>query len=181
MTARAGEAFDADRAAAEVEELLAAPVRATGPTAAEGDPATGEWTLSTGAGFRIVPLWEGDPLTGVYAPEWNDAEEAAAARLDSLARVLDTRWGPRRTVPLHGPLLRWQGGSPVEPLFEALFAEDLYGDLSVWGPVGSDGAAPGGRWVALTVGHSDADAPMVLAALVSDRPVVEPEGADGPL
>lgn len=174
MTSRAGEAFDADRAAAEVEGLLAAPVPAAGPTAAEGDPATGEWTVTVGAGFRIVPLWEGDPLTGVYAPEWDDDEEAAAVHLVSVVQALDSRWGPHRAVRLHGPLSRWQGGSPVEPLFEALFAEDLYGDLSVWGPVGS-----GDRWIALTAGRSDGDAPVVLAALVSDRPLTEPEAADG--
>ncbi|MFJ6612022.1 hypothetical protein ACIQPT_17305 [Streptomyces sp. NPDC091289] len=176
MTCRAGEAFDAERAVAEVTGLLAAPVPADGPTAAEGDPATGEWTVTVGAGFRIVPLWEGDPLTGVYAPEWNDAEEAAEAHLAVLARVLGDRWGPHRTVRPHVPLMRWQGGAPVEPLFEALFAEDLYGDLVVWGPV-----AAGGRWIGLTLGHSDGDAPLVLAALVSERPITEPEDGDGPL
>ncbi|MFI1222004.1 MULTISPECIES: hypothetical protein [unclassified Streptomyces] len=171
MTSRAGEAFDADRAAAEVTALLTAPVPATGPTTAEGDPATGEWTVTTGEGFRIVPLWEGDSLTGVYAPEWNDAEEAAEAHLTELAAALDDRWGPHRAIPLHEALMRWQGGSPVEPLIGALFAEDLYGDLVVWGP-----AVSGGRWIALILGHSDGDAPLVLAALVSDRPITEPDG-----
>lgn len=176
MTSRAGEDFDPERALAEVTGLLTAAVPATGPTAAEGDPATGEWTVTVGEGFRIVPLWEGDPLTGVYAPEWNDAEEAAEGHLAVLAGALDDLWGPHRPVRLHVALLRREAGTPVEPLFEALFAEDLYGDLVVWGPV-----APGGRWIALTVGHSDGDAPLVLAALVSDRPVIEPDGGDGPL
>ncbi|MFI1934757.1 hypothetical protein [Streptomyces sp. NPDC020330] len=176
MTCRAGEEFDAERAVAEVTGLLAAPVPATGPTAAEGDPDTGEWTATVGEGFRIVPLWEGDSLTGVYAPEWNDSVEAAGDRLALLAGALDGRWGPHRPVRLHAALLRWEAGAPVEPLYEALFAQDLYGDLEVWGPL-----APGGRWIALTVGHSDGDAPLVLAALVSDRPVVEPEDGDGPL
>ncbi|MYR96362.1 hypothetical protein GTY67_25545 [Streptomyces sp. SID8374] len=176
MTCRAGEAFDVERATAEVAGLLTAPVPSEGPTAAAGDPVTGEWTVTVGEGFRIVPLWEGDPLTGVYAPEWNDAEEAAASHLAELARALDGRWGPHRTVRLDGPLMRRQAGSPVEPLFEALFAEDLYGDLEVWGPVG-----PGGRWIALICGHSDGDAPFVLAALVGDRPLPEPADADWPL
>ncbi len=117
-----------------------------------------------GPGFRIVPLWEGDPLTGVYAPEWNGAEEAAEAQLASLAAELDRLLGPHTTVPLHGPLLRWQGGSAVDPLYEALFDEDLYGDLAVWSP-----EAPAVRRLAVTVGHSDGDAPLVLAALVCDR------------
>ncbi|MFJ2025560.1 hypothetical protein ACIODW_17410 [Streptomyces sp. NPDC087897] len=176
MTSRAGEPFDVERAAAEVTGLLAAPVPAGGPTTAEGDPVTGEWTATAGEGFRIVPLWEGDPLTGVYAPEWNEAEEAAEAHLTGLARVLDGLWGPHRTVRLDGPMMRSQGGSPVEPLFEALFAEDLYGDLEVWDPVD-----PGGRWIALIRGHSDGDAPFVLAALVGDRPIPEPADVDGRL
>ncbi|MEV6477421.1 hypothetical protein [Streptomyces sp. NPDC051657] len=176
MTSRAGEDFDAERAAAEVTELLAAPVPATGPTAAEGDPATGEWTVTVGEGFRIVPLWEGHSLTGVYAPEWNGAVEAAEGHMAVLAGALSDGWGPHRPVRLHGALPRWEAGASVEPLFEALFAEDLYGDLVVWGPV-----APGGRWIALTLGHSDGDAPLVLAALVSDRTITEPDDRDGPL
>ncbi|CAH9413230.1 hypothetical protein SGL43_00228 [Streptomyces globisporus] len=176
MTSRAGEPFDTDRAAAEVAGLLTAPVPADGPTTAEGDPVTEEWTVTAGAGFRIVPLWEGDPLTGVYAPEWNDAEEAAASHVAELARALDARWGPHHRVRLDGPLMRRQGGSPVEPLFEALFSQDLYGDLEVWGPLD-----PGGRWVGLIFGHSDGDAPFVLAALVSDRPIPEPADVDGRL
>ncbi|MGW7091136.1 hypothetical protein [Streptomyces sp. NPDC054874] len=176
MTSRAGEDFDAERAAAEVTGLLAAPVPATGPTAAEGDPVTGEWTVTVGKGFRIVPLWEGPSLTGVYAPEWNGAVEAAEGHLAVLARALGDRWGPHRPVRLHVALLRREAGASVEPLFEALFAEDLYGDLVVWGPL-----APDGRWIALTVGHSDGDAPLVLAALVSDRTITEPADGDSPL
>ncbi|MFD4758038.1 hypothetical protein ACFWOJ_03800 [Streptomyces sp. NPDC058439] len=170
MTSRAGETFAVARALADIEELLAGPVPAAGPAAAEGDPETGEWTATGGEGFRVVPLWEGDPLTGVYAPEWNDAEDAAEAHLAALVGELDRRWGPHRTVPLHVPLLRRQEGTPVEPLFDALFDEDLYGDLSVWGPVGGTE-----RWVGVSVGHSDGDAPLVLAALVSTRPVTAPD------
>ncbi|MFF8917065.1 hypothetical protein ACF08M_28050 [Streptomyces sp. NPDC015032] len=170
MSSRAGEPFTTARALADIEELLAGPVPATGPTAAEGDPETGEWTATGGEGFRVIPLWEGDPLTGVYAPEWNDAEEAAGAHLAALVGELDHRWGPHRAVPLHLPLLRRQEGAPVEPLFGALFDQDLPGELSVWGPVGATG-----RWVGVSVGHSDGDAPLVLAALVSDRPVTAPD------
>ncbi|MFD5643300.1 hypothetical protein ACFWIP_16325, partial [Streptomyces anulatus] len=110
MTSRAGEEFDAERALAEVTGLLAAPVPAAGPTAAEGDPVTGEWTVTVGEGFRIVPLWEGDPLTGVYAPEWNDAEEAAEGRLAELAGALDGLWGPPRPGRRHRGLLRRVAG-----------------------------------------------------------------------
>jgi hypothetical protein len=172
VSSRAGQPFATARALADIEELLAGPVPATGPTGAEGDPGTGEWTATAGEGFRVVPLWEGDPLTGVYAPEWNDAVEAAGAHLAALVGELDRRWGPHRAVPLHLPLLRRQEGAAVEPLFEALFRQDLYGDLSVWGPVGGTD-----RWVGVGVGHSDGDAPLVLAALVSDRPVTAPGDA----
>ncbi|WP_335939565.1 hypothetical protein [Streptomyces sp. PTD5-9] len=170
MSARAGEPFDLARALADVDALLAGPLPTGGPTAAEGDPETGEWTATGGDGFRVVPLWEGDPLTGVYAPEWNDATDAAEAHLAALAGELDRRWGPHRPVPLHVPLLRRQRGDAVEPLFEALFSQDLYGDLTVWGPVGD-----AGRWVGVSVGHSDGDAPLVLAALVAARPVTVPD------
>ncbi|MGW1292074.1 hypothetical protein [Streptomyces sp. NPDC002533] len=173
MTSRAGEPFDLGRALTEIGELLAVPLPPTGLTTALGDPATGEWTATQGPGFRIVPLWEGDPMTGVYAPEWSDAEAAAEARLASLAAELDRRWGPHTEVPLHVPLLRWQGGSAVDPLFEALFGEDLYGDLVVWGPVDT-----AGRRLALTLGRSDGDQPLVMAALVSDRAVAA--GGEGP-
>ncbi|MFF4092884.1 hypothetical protein ACFYYY_03310 [Streptomyces sp. NPDC001834] len=170
MTSRAGAPFTVARALADLEALLTAPLPESGPAVAEGDPETGEWTGTGGDGFRVVPLWEGDPLTGVYGPEWNDAEEAAEAHRDALTRELDHRWGPHHAVPLHGPLLRRQQGEPVDPLFEALFRQDLYGDLVVWGPVGGTG-----RWAGVTVGHSDGDAPLVLAALVSDRPVTAPD------
>jgi hypothetical protein len=175
MTSRVGETFDADRAAAEVDALLTAQVPAEGPTAAAGDPDTGEWTFTVGAGFRIVPLWEGEALTGLYDAEWNEAADIGTANLASLTKALEARWGPHRRIRLDGPLMRWQGGSPVEDLYAALFAEDLYGDLNVWGPVGSTG-----RFVAAIVGHSDGDAPLVLAALVTDHPITQPDGVDGP-
>ncbi|MEU2822847.1 hypothetical protein ABZ763_11350 [Streptomyces bacillaris] len=164
MTSRAGEPFELGRALTEIGRLLTVPLPPTGLTTALGDQATGEWTATQGPGFRVVPLWEGDPLTGVYAPEWNGAEEAAEAQLAFLKAELDRLLGPHTTVPLHGPLLRWQGGSAVDPLYEALFDEDLYGDLAVWSP-----EAPAVRRLAVTVGHSDGDAPLVLAALVCDR------------
>lgn len=168
MTARAGEEFDAARAVADVEALLAGRVPEAGPTVAVGDPATGEWTTTRGEGFRLVPLWEGESLTGVYAPEWNEAVEAADGHLATLVRELDARWGAHRRVAMHVPLFRKQRGEPMPPLFEALLAEDCYGDLTVWGPVGE-----GQRWVAVSAGHSDGDAPVVMVAAVTDRPVAE--------
>ncbi|MFB7913036.1 hypothetical protein [Streptomyces sp. NPDC056061] len=170
MTGRAGETFTTDRALLDIDALLARPLPVAGPTAAESDPETGEWTGTGGDGFRVVPLWEGDALTGVYAAEWNDAEDAAEAHRAALVDILDRRWGPHRAVPLHVPLFRRQEGSPVDPLFDALFDQDLYGDLTVWGPVeGAD------LWVGVSVGHSDGDAPLVLAALVAARPVAAPD------
>lgn len=180
VSARAGETFDVARAVAGVEALLASPLPATGPTAAEGDPATGEWTVTTGEGFRIVPLWEGGSLDGVHGAEWDDAEEEAEAQLASLVKELEGRWGAHHQVAVHVLLLRQddgsdessllrQGGEPVPPLFEALLDEDCYGDLAAWGPVSAQG-----RWIAVSVGRSDGDAPLVMVAVVSDRPIVAP-------
>ncbi|MFI9625664.1 hypothetical protein [Streptomyces sp. NPDC052042] len=171
MTSRAGEPFSTARALADMEALLMAPLPESGPVVPEGDPGTGEWTGTRGAGFRVAPLWEGEPLTGVYGREWTDAEEAAEAHLAAVAEALDHRWGPHRGVPMGAALMRRQDGAPVDPLFGALLDQDLYGDLAVWGPV--DGT---GRWAGLTVGHSDGDAPLVLAAFVSDRPVTAVDG-----
>ncbi|TWD81565.1 hypothetical protein FB561_2681 [Kribbella amoyensis] len=169
MSSRAGETFDAARAGAEVRELLEADVPADGPASADGDPVTGEWTVTTGPGFRIVPLWEGEGLTGVYGNEWTDAADTATGYLEALGKTLETGWGPYRKITIDGALIRWQMDQPVDPLFDALFSVDLYGDLHVWQPRPD-------RWVAATVGHSDGDAPLVLAALVTDRPIPEPEG-----
>lgn len=170
MSSRAGQTFEVEGAAAEVEALLAAQVPDSGPTTAEGDPATGEWTVTTGTGFRIVPLWEGEALTGLYDAEWSDATEGGVEQLNALSKALEQRWGPYRMIQIHGPLLRWQMDEPVEPLFAALFSQDLYGDLHVWGPL------PGGRYVATTIGHSDGDAPLIMAALVTTEPITQPEG-----
>jgi len=167
VTSRAGEAFHTARALADVEALLTAPLPGAGPVVIEDDPETGEWTGTGGPGFRVVPLWEGASRVGLYGPEWNEAEEAAEARLASLTEELDRRWGPHDSVPMHVPLRLYQGGAPVGPLFGALFRQDLYGDLTVWGPVGGTG-----RWVGVTLGAGDGDQPLVMSALVSDRPVV---------
>ncbi|PZT76888.1 MULTISPECIES: hypothetical protein [unclassified Streptomyces] len=134
MTARSGEPFDPARAVADVEALLAAPLPATGPTAAEGDPDTGEWRATTGEGFRIVPLWE-SPDEGDDVDDEDAVEEAAEARLAALVAELETRWGPHHAVAVHVALLLRQEGASVPPLFEALLDEDCYGDLAVWGPL----------------------------------------------
>jgi len=168
LTVRAGEPFDASRAGAEVTELLVADVPAAGPTTAEGDPATGEWTGTTGAGFRIVPLWEGESLTGLYDAAWAAAEGIGTTHLTHLAEVLSAHWGPHHVITLDGPLLSWHQSQPVHPLFEALFRQDLYSELHVW--------HVGTRWIALTVGHSDGDAPLVLAAVVSTEEIQQPPG-----
>ncbi|MEV4973669.1 hypothetical protein [Streptomyces scopuliridis] len=170
MTVRAGEAFETGRAVSDVEALLVAPVPAAGPTTGEGDPVTGEWSTTSGAGFRIVPLWESDDLVGVYAPEWNEAEEAAEAYLARLVAELDRRWGAHRRVSMRVPLFRKLAGEPMPALFQALCDEDCLGDLTVWGPVSA-----GRRWVAVSVNQCDGDAPMIMTAVVSDRPITELE------
>ncbi|MGW2838906.1 hypothetical protein ACWCWD_14025 [Streptomyces sp. NPDC001493] len=170
MSVRAGEPFDTGRAVAEVTALAAGPVPAAGPTLGEGDPVTGEWRATAGAGFRIVPLWESDDLTGVYGSDWTDAEDAARRQLEALVAELDVRWGPHSRVAMHPALFRRQAGLPLPALHAALVGQDCYGDLSVWGPL------PGReRWVGVSVGHSDGDAPLVMVALVSGEPVVEVE------
>ncbi|MFD7117972.1 hypothetical protein ACFWAA_13095 [Streptomyces sp. NPDC059922] len=172
MTARAGEAFETGRAVSDVEALLVAPVPTAGPTPdateVEGDPSTGEWTATSGAGFRIVPLWESGDLVGVYGPGWDEAEEAAEEHLACLVAELDRRWGAHRRVSMRVPLFRKQAGAPMPALFQALCDADCFGDLTVWGPLSA-----GRRWIAVSVNQSDGDAPMIMTAAVSDRPVTE--------
>jgi hypothetical protein len=175
VTARAGETFGTGRAVSDVEALLAEPVPVSGPTVDEGEPVSGEWTVTRGEGFLIIPLWESGSLTGLYAPEWNEAVETAEEYLADLVRELDRRWGTHRKVAMHVPLFRKQAGEPMPPLFQALCDNDSYGDLTVWGPVPVGGEDGADRWVGVSVGHSDGDAPLVMVAVVSDRPITELE------
>ncbi|GIJ76641.1 hypothetical protein SAMN05443287_108156 [Micromonospora phaseoli] len=168
MTSRAGEAFSIDRAVSDIEALLAVDLSADGAVVSEGDPETGEWTVTRGAGFQIRPIWESEALTGVYGRDWNEAEEAAAENLTLVVGELDRWWGPHRPVSMRVPLFRDQAGEPVPALFQSLCDVDCYGDLTVWGPVTADG-----RWVAVSVNQCDGDAPMILTAVVSDRPITE--------
>lgn len=163
MTARAGEPFDRQRALSGIESALSAPLPDSGPTANEGEPVTGEWVSTRGEGFLLFPLWESETLTGVYGREWNDAETAAEANLAALVTALDARWGPHRTLTMGEPLLRRPDGEP----FRTLVAKDCNGDLTLWGPL--PGPAP--RWVAVSLNQSDGDAPLILTALVTDRPL----------
>ena len=157
----------------DLDALLTGPVPATGPTVSEGDPATGEWTRTRGEGFVIAPLWMGGPLTGVYAPERNEAEEAAEAQLSALVRQLDDRYGPHRQVAMHVPLFRKIAGDPMPALFQALCDEDLLGDLTVWEPVPTARPETPTRQLAVSLSQSDGDAPMILCAVVSDHPITE--------
>ncbi|GLZ58504.1 hypothetical protein [Micromonospora sp. NBRC 107095] len=168
VTAKAGQAFDTGRAVSDVESLLAAELPTDGEPVSEGDPATGEWTGTRGAGFRIIPIWEGDDLTGVYGTDWTDAEEAATAKLALVVGELDRRWGPHRRVSMHVPLFRKQAGTPMPALFQSLSDMDCYGDLTVWGPIAADG-----RWVAVSVNQCDGDAPMIMIAVVSESAIIE--------
>ncbi|WP_309063738.1 hypothetical protein [Streptomyces sp.] len=174
MTARAGAPFDVNRATTDIEAALSAPVPTTGPTVGEGEPATGEWTVTRGEGFLLLPLWESEALTGVYGPEWNDAEAAAEANLAALVAELDRRWGVHRTVSMRVPLHRGRAGEPLPEPFRTLTAKDCYGDLAVWGPVPPDAAPTTPRWLALSLNQSDGDAPMIITALISAHPITEP-------
>ncbi|MGY3063613.1 hypothetical protein ACVWZD_007911 [Streptomyces sp. TE3672] len=172
MTARTGEVFGTGRAVSDIEALLAGPVPAAGPTADEGEPDTGEWSATAGEGFRIVPLWESDDLVGVYERAWEEAEEAASGHLADLVGELDRRWGTHRTVGMRVPIFRDLAGESLPPLYRALCDADCLGDLRVWGPVD-------GRWVAVSLNQCDGDAPMILVAVVADRPIVELYDQDG--
>ncbi|KES03858.1 hypothetical protein BU52_28200 [Streptomyces toyocaensis] len=163
MTARAGEPFDTGRAVSDIEAALSVPLPDSGPAADEGEPGTGEWRSTRGEGFLLLPLWESEALTGVYGRAWNDAEARAQAHLAALVAELDRRWGPHRTVTMGPALLRRPG---VEP-FRTLVAKDCNGDLALWGPV----PAPDGRLAAVSLNQSDGDAPLILTALVMDRPL----------
>ncbi|CAM5413724.1 hypothetical protein ACFUV2_12250 [Streptomyces pilosus] len=163
MTVRAGEPYDIRRAVSAIESALAAPLPGPGPTADEGEPVTGEWASTRGEGFVLFPLWESDSLTGVYDRDWTDAETAAEANLAALVAELDTRWGPHRTLPLTGP----ESAPPAGEPFRTLLAKDCDGDLALWAPP----AGPASRWAAVSLSHSDGDAPFLLTALVTDRPL----------
>lgn len=174
MTAKAGETFDLRGSVSEVEALVTARVPSAGPTVEEGTSDTGEWTRTRGEGFLIAPLWESVANTGAYGPEWNAAEEAAQQNLTFLVDELDRRWGPHRQVSMRVALFRHLAGEPMPPLHQALCAADCYGDLSVWGPLPPD-LADTLCWVAVSLNQSDGDAPMIITAAVSDRPIAELE------
>ncbi|MEE1756298.1 hypothetical protein [Streptomyces sp. SP18CS02] len=171
MTAT-GTPFAVTDALAAVDALLVRPVPAAGPTGWDPDPPDGEWTGSLGAGFRLVPLWRSRDHFGVPAREWDAAQEEAGANLAALAAALDARWGPHRTVGMRPFLLRGTAGRPMPPLLAELCAFDLYGDLRVWGPVGTP---HGPRWAAVSVGQCDDDAPHLMVAALSDAPLIEPD------
>ncbi|MFJ2741435.1 hypothetical protein ACIO3O_17425 [Streptomyces sp. NPDC087440] len=172
MNARGGESFEAGRARAEIEALLAGPVPASGPTADERQKYTGNWLSSRGAGFVIAELWAGENLDGVYGREWDAAEEQASGHLDALAAELDARWGAHEEVGMAVAVFRATADEPVPPLCTELRRLDAFGDLRVWGPV----RAPGGdadRWVGISVNQIDGDTPHFLIAVVTDRPIRE--------
>ncbi|WP_455358729.1 hypothetical protein [Streptomyces sp. SYSU K21746] len=158
-----------------IEALLSEPVPVAGSTVSEEEAVTEGWTVTRGEGFLIVPLWEGRSLVGLRDPEWSEALEAAEGYLADLVQELHRRWGSHRRVAMHVPLFRKQAGQPMPALFQALCDNDSYGDLTVWGPVPVGGEEGDGRWIGVSVGHSDGDAPLVMVAVVSDRPITELE------
>ncbi|MEU3843294.1 hypothetical protein AB0E88_25040 [Streptomyces sp. NPDC028635] len=167
--------FDVGRAVAAILALLVEPLPAQGPSVVEEDPLTGERTQETGEGFVLAPLWQSRHLTGVHGEDWNAAVRGADRRAGEVADELTRRWGPSRRVAMHGALFRYQAGEPLPPLHQALCDADDYGDLTVWGPV-QEGPGGADRWVGISVGQSDGDAPLVLMAAISDREIVEVAG-----
>ncbi|MEU9316302.1 hypothetical protein [Streptomyces sp. NPDC048295] len=127
----------------------------------EGEPGTGEWGATEREGFRIVPLRESDGLVGVYEREWEEAEEAASARLTSLVGELDRRWGAHRTAGMRVPVFRDLAGEPLPPLYRRCATRAVPGTWRC-----------GGRWAAVSLDQCDGDAPVILVAVVADRPAV---------
>lgn len=168
-----GTPFEVAEAVAAVDALLGLPVPEDGPTLWEPseEPSKGEgWSGSYGAGFRLKLLWESRAYFGVPGPEWDAAQEEAEAYLSALTSMLEKRWGPHRQVSMRAFLLGEVDDESLPPLFAELRAFDLYGELRVWGPVGSP---HGPRWVAVSLGQCDEDAPHMMVAAVSDAPVEE--------
>ncbi|MFE1297399.1 hypothetical protein [Streptomyces sp. NPDC058731] len=175
MTCQYADEFDPGRAVARIRALLGEPLPTQGPSVVEEDPLTGERVKETGAGFVLARLWQSRDLTGVYGEEWNAVVRSADLRAEEVARELARRWGPPRRVAMHGAMFRHQAGEPLPPLHQALCDADDYGDLTVWGPV-QEGPGGADRWVGISVGHSDGDAPLVLMGAVSDREITEVAG-----
>ncbi|OKK06232.1 hypothetical protein AMK26_09270 [Streptomyces sp. CB03234] len=167
-----GTPFDVTEAVAAVDGLLALPVPVGGPTAWEPSEEEG-WSGSYGAGFRLKLLWESRAYFGVPGPEWDAAQDEAGEYLAALTSALDERWGPHREVSMRAFVTGEADDESVLPLFAELRAFDLYGELMVWGPVG---APHGPRWVAVSVGQCDEDAPHMMVAAVSDVPIEELPG-----
>ncbi|MFJ4878636.1 hypothetical protein ACIP93_25995 [Streptomyces sp. NPDC088745] len=174
MNARGGETFEAARARAEIEALLAGEVPASGPTTDERQKYTGNWLSSRGEGFVIAELWAGEDLHGVHGREWDAAEEQASGHLDALAAELDARWGGHEEVGMAVAVFRATADEPVPPLYTELRRLDAFGDLRVWGPVRApDGDAD--RWVGISANQIDGDTAHFLIAVVTDRPIRELE------
>lgn len=167
MTVVRGLAFDASRALEAITALLTGPIPSAGaPTLIDSDPRTGEWLATRAGGFVLVPLWEGPDLIGLRDPEWTEQLELGDRHLATLAGTLDGRWGPHRLLTVDHLIRNPQADRP--PVYEALFRQDLYGDLHVWAPDQADD-----RRLALVLGHSDGDQPLTLAALVTAGPLPE--------
>jgi hypothetical protein len=172
VSAHGGETFEAARALAEVDALLAGEIPAGGPPQYETEPHTGKWLAVRGEGYAIAELWSGEDLSGVYEKEWEQAQELASGHLDELTAQLDARWGAHRQAGTRLAVWWSEGDPPLPPLYAQLRRLDALGTLHVWGPV----RPPGGeadRWAALSLHQIDGDCPFFLTAVVTDRPIEE--------
>jgi hypothetical protein len=178
VNAHESEAFEAARALAKIDVLLAGDIPASGPPVSEIEPYTGAAYSVRGEGHAITELWSGRDLLGVYEAEWQAEQDLAYGHRDELLKRLDARWGAHRDVGTYVAVM-WSDGDPeLPPLYEELRSMDALGDLHVWGPV----RAPGGdadRWVGISVNQIDGDRPFFLTAVVTDRPIEELEEEDG--
>ena len=76
---------------------------------------------------------------------------------------------------MRAPLLRRGSGERLPEPFHTLSTKDCHGDLTAWGPLPT--RLPSPRWAALSLNQSDGDAPMILTALITDHPLMEPPDA----
>lgn len=152
-----------DARAAAVERLATA---AYEPPWADGvDPGRS----GSGADFAVVALRVSADFYAAGDHGLHDAVlDEYETELWGVVHALDARWGAHRTVELTEYADRYLADEPVPPFYASLCELGYFGDLETW--------RVGGRLVAVGVGQSDAEEPVVLFAAVNAAPETDPVG-----